>query len=86
MADDQDKYKMFRNFMVNELKVDRSDIERWTKEAIAVQVTKFVGQVNMEAIIRQVTSQSLNKYEIQNQVATLIAKELSTKIKVTIKE
>lgn len=48
-----DKYREFRNFMVNELGITRDDIEAWTKEAVAVQVGKLVGQMNLDAIAKR---------------------------------
>lgn len=47
------KYKLFRNFMVNELQIGRADIEQWTKEAVAVEVARIVGQINMDALVRE---------------------------------
>ena len=42
-----DKYKMFRNFMVNELGITRQDIEAWTKQAVANEISKIIGQINV---------------------------------------
>ncbi len=56
-----DKYKQFRNFMTNELGITRNDIEAWTKEAVATEVLKKFGQMNIEemltrAINKEITS------------------------------
>ncbi len=48
----QDKYKMFRNFMVNELGVGRDDVRQWTQEAIHREVQKILGQLNVEGMVR----------------------------------
>ena len=54
------KYKLFRNFMVNELQVGRADIEQWTKEATAVEVARIVGQINMDALVREQVRLTVN--------------------------
>jgi hypothetical protein len=48
--EDKRKYKLFRNFMCNELGVTRQDIEAWTKQSVANEVEKKLGQMNVEQI------------------------------------
>jgi len=40
--DSGNRYKMFRNFMVNELGLRREDLEEWAKESVAEEVRKFI--------------------------------------------
>lgn len=50
--DASEKYKLFRNYMANELGVTRADIERWTKESVAVEVNKRLGQLNIHDMVK----------------------------------
>ena len=36
------KYKMFKNFMYNELDITKEDIKNWTKEAVKEVATNYV--------------------------------------------
>lgn len=75
------KYKMFRNFMVNELSITREDIKTWTKEAVAEEVLKIVGQIDIEGIIR-ITAKS-NDHEIKRMIAREVADSISKGIKIS---
>jgi hydrogenase maturation factor HypE len=58
------KYKMFRNFMVNELGISREDIMLWTKEAVADEVKKIIGQFDMrQKIDREISSGIRSKFQ-----------------------
>ena len=37
-----DKYRMFRNYMTNELGITRGDIEQWTRDAVQLEVEKYL--------------------------------------------
>jgi hypothetical protein len=47
-----DRYKMFRNFMANELGITREDIKLWSQEAVKEQAGKLAGQTDIEGIVR----------------------------------
>lgn len=49
--DSANKYKMFRNYMTNELGITKQDIEAWTKEAVTVEVNRLVGHINLDNLI-----------------------------------
>ena len=49
--DSNDKYKMFRNFMVNELGIGRDDLRAWTIEAVTREVDKLLGQINVQSLV-----------------------------------
>lgn len=51
--DSRDKYKMFRNYMTNELGITRNDIEAWCKEAVASEVARLVGQMNVHKAVTE---------------------------------
>ncbi|MDR2095749.1 MAG: hypothetical protein LBP76_09570 [Treponema sp.] len=63
------RYKMFRNFMVNELGISREDIMLWTKEAVADEVKKIIGQFDIrgkvERIISTETREKFQRYDSQ---------------------
>jgi hypothetical protein len=50
-----DKYKMFKNFLHNELGIEKADIREWIKESVQEEVKKVVAEAydkfNMETII-----------------------------------
>lgn len=48
------RYKMFRNFMANELQLTKSDIEEWTKEAVEETVKNILSQYNVESMIEYI--------------------------------
>lgn len=55
-----DKYKMFRNFMVNELGISKDELMKWTKESVAEEVKKLFGQMNVDELIKKAALGSLN--------------------------
>ena len=78
MTESKEKYVHFRNFMANELKITRCDIESWTKEAVAAEVSKIVGQIDILGIVnRHASSLTHNSYR---DIKESIAKTLSEKI------
>ena len=52
-----DKYKMFKNFMHNELGISKEDIREWVRESIKEEVKNIVerayGNCNIEGEIRK---------------------------------
>ena len=79
-----DKYKMFRNFMVNDLGITRDDIMLWTKEAVAETVTKLAGQISIPAMVKQ--SVDSKAWEFNSNVKKIVAEELAARIVISIKE
>lgn len=83
------RYKLFRNFMVNELGITRGDIEKWTKEAVDQQVTKITGQLNVEAMATAAVQKALiggyggMTHDFQKIVKEQVAKAIGDKIKVS---
>lgn len=57
MASKNDKYSMFRNFMINELEITKEDIRQWIKDSIEEEAKKIVensfGKCNPEEIIKK---------------------------------
>ena len=69
-----DKYKLFRNYMVNELEISKDDIMRWTKEAITKTVKKQIGQINVESLIE--SEMRRDRYNIINNTRKELVKEV----------
>lgn len=73
-----DKYRAFRNFMVNELGIGREDIRSWVLEAVRLEVSKLVGQINTEEIarlyIQYLVKQETGRFEIERHLREEIMK------------
>ena len=84
------RYKLFRNFMVNELGITRGDIEKWTKEAVSQQVEKIAGQINVEVLATSAVQKALiGNYggmssEFKDIVKAQVAKAIEGKVKVSV--
>lgn len=89
MSDKSDnKYREFRNYMVNELGITRQDIEAWTKQSVANEVEKLVGQMNLELLVKQTLERYVNMhiYESKQILRDSIAKELANNFVIGVKE
>ena len=49
---EKDKYRAFRNYMVNELKIDRDQLEEWSREAVRKDVEKRMGSLDFHAVVK----------------------------------
>lgn len=86
-----EKYKQFRNFMCNELGITRQDIEAWTKQAVANEVEKKLGQINVQAIasdaIQKAAREAVGTRDFHssggNNLREALARELAKKISVS---
>ncbi len=58
-----DKYKEFRNFMVNELGITKEDIKAWTQEAVSREVIKLIGQFNLEQMAEKACREKIFNQE-----------------------
>lgn len=87
-----EKYNMFRNYMVNELGITRQDIEAWTKQSVATEVSKIVDGINvMDMIdfnIKKVVDRKLDfntRYGDNEQLIKHVAIEISKSIELKLK-
>lgn len=85
------KYKIFRNFMVNELGISRDDIKEWTMEAVKETVGKIVRGYNLNDLIESAARQNLNgafrgDSEAKRRVEEAVQSMLSEKYKIVITE
>lgn len=92
MQDPQnDKYKMFKNFMHNELDISKEDIRQWVKEAVAEEARKLVLQsyesFNVESYIENCIIQKgyySNNRQLITELKDKIAKLLANKLEIVI--
>ena len=54
------KYKLFRNFMVNELGISRDDIKEWTMQAIQETVVKALRGIDVEKLVYEKAVRAFN--------------------------
>jgi hypothetical protein len=59
----EDKYKMFKNFMYNELEISKNDIKEWVRETVKETVNNYIqNQYSQEFIEKTVKEAILNSY------------------------
>lgn len=86
-----EKYRMFTNFLYNEMGITKEDIKEWTKEAVTIVAKDYVENQfsnkdfneRVYQIIRDTRymgSQGLD-YRITKEVAELIATQLNITLK-----
>lgn len=84
-----EKYKQFRNYMTNELGITRADIEAWTKESVAVEVNKKLGQINIDDLVKTAISKysrealGISSYSGSSSLRTEIAEKLAKQLVIT---
>ena len=94
MSEDKNKYKMFRNFMVNELGITREDLESWTKQAINRELEKLLkGTFTQKVIEREIKTIMYGglynrrlTIEFEELIRKEISKELQGKIKLSLEQ
>lgn len=95
MASKNDKYSMFRNFMINELEITKEDIREWIKESIKEEVKLVVSntfeKVNPEQMIRNVVYEndwyrSNNQSEFNRKVIAEAAKIIVSDLEISLKK
>lgn len=79
-----DKYKAFRNFMFNDLKITKEDIRQWAKEACLEAALNRVKSTDVEGIVSR---------EVEKQVKQILmpssgnpSKKIMDSLKVALKE
>jgi hypothetical protein len=81
------KYVLFRNFMVNELGIGRDEIREWTKEAVKEAVEKIMRGRNWEDYINVVVKSLFhNDYENRQAVERAVSDYLYKSFRISIKE
>lgn len=86
MADKNDKYTMFRNYMANELGINKADIIGWIKEIIQKEVKNVVndayGRCNLKEEIRKAIfrNEMWNGTRLNDKITQDIAREFLNNI------
>jgi len=89
MADN--KYKEFRNYMVNELGITRQDIEAWTKQSTANEIEKILSGLDVKEMvsgaIKRCAYDAVNSggYGRGVELRNALAKEIADKMLLEIK-
>ena len=83
------KYKVFRNFMVNELGITREDIKEWTMQAVQETVEKILRGVKVEDLVyesvRRIVTRDINEFSFARDVMEKVAYGLiKDKLKISI--
>ena len=81
-----DKYKMFRNFMFNELGITKEDIRSWIQEAIEEEAHRLIMKTYNNFDIRSVLfNQLTDRYSpLRQDIISNCSKELLKTITLTI--
>ena len=79
------RYKMFRNFMYNELGITRDDVMLWTKEAISERVEKLVGQISIDDVVSKVVARYMQydttaKFTVREAIMNKIYEQISIEL------
>ena len=82
------KYKMFRNFMVNELGITRDDIREWTMQAVQETVEKIVRGVDVPKMAQNAVQDMFrgfdSRYSAREAVEKAVAKTVAEDLIIAI--
>ena len=83
-----DKYKMFKNFMFNELGITKEDIRNWVIEAVRDEARKVVQHTYDGFDVEKEFRNAINApySSIRNDIATRVSTELLRKFDIKIIE
>jgi hypothetical protein len=74
------KYKMFKNFLHNEMEISKEDIQDWVKEAVISEVEKKISQLvqsrGVQNRISDTIKHELNYGALRNTLASQLASKL----------
>ena len=83
-----DKYKMFKNFMFNELGITKEDIRMWVEEAVRDEARKIVSKTyndfDVEREFRRVINEPYSP--IRQDIESRVIRELLGKFEINIIE
>lgn len=90
--DTYDKYKMFKNFLHNELHVTKEDIRSWIQEAIKEEVTKVVSNTysynSVQDLLRQAIFRNddfwINDKRLRDDIKQEVAKQILETLNIKI--
>lgn len=87
-----EKYKMFRNYMTNELGITKGDIEAWAKESVATEVNKRLNGLDFEETMRKEIEKAARNVvyggigspglkELRQEIGNILAENLTVSVK-----
>lgn len=86
------KYKMFRNFMINELQISKEDIQFWCKEAIEKEIKGLIaqeyGKFSIEKIIKDIVFENQGYFtgkNLSDSIRDKVSKEFFKNLEINIK-
>ena len=84
-----DKYRMFKNYMYNDLGITKEDIKNWTKEACQETSLKFlqheISDYQIEQYIKGAIDRQLRNM-IGEKITDVMIRDFIKKFKLTIQE
>ncbi|MGE5861243.1 MAG: hypothetical protein ACM34J_11855 [Ignavibacteria bacterium] len=88
---ENDKWKMFKNFMLNELEISKEDIRNWIKEAVSEQTELLIKQTFgdftiTELIWKKFYNHFMYDYYDENKVKACIGQAIAEKIQIAVTE
>lgn len=83
------KYKIFRNYMTNELKITQDDVKEWTLQAVKEQTQKILNSLNiqdiMESYIKNTIKNIFEDYHKTEKILTeALHKEIEKKLSISV--
>ncbi len=92
MAGKNDKWLMFRNYMINELGITKEDIREWIQDAVRIEAKKMAEETfareNPEQMIRRIVYDSgyFNTNSFNRTVIETAAKALMERFEIVTKK
>jgi len=90
----EDKYKMFKNYMHNELEITREDIKTWIEDAIRIEANRLVKTEYRRQDIKKTVKDEIKKilidkdllgdsfsYQVRKDIADAIVKKIDLNLK-----
>jgi hypothetical protein len=91
---DSNKWIMFKNYMHNELRITKDDIQAWVVDAVTQQAKKALSEYNYanridELIIKRIDDiikgNTWNSKSFNDEIISKVVKDLSSQIRLTVK-
>jgi len=88
----ENKWKMFKNYMHNELGITKEDIREWVQDAVKVQVEKMVQNEHSNFDVRKVVKDMVmdNRYygseSLKKEVMQEVSRQLVDKMDLSLKK
>lgn len=87
-----DKYRLFKNFLHNELEISKADIGDWISEAIAEEVQKVVAQSYGKMSIEELVKRAIYSHDMWDgrqltaEIKAEVAKQILERLDINITE